>query len=47
MRYAVDFIKMTERSVSLILVILGNFDHFSHLFTPLFQPDFMREGSTN
>ena len=28
----VNFIKKTERSVSLILGILGNLDHFRHLF---------------
>ncbi|CAB1082455.1 hypothetical protein D1AOALGA4SA_10073 [Olavius algarvensis Delta 1 endosymbiont] len=30
MWYAIGFIKKTERSVSLILVILGNLVHFSH-----------------
>ena len=29
--------KEIERSDSLILVILGNLDHFSHLFIPLSQ----------
>ncbi|CAB1083547.1 hypothetical protein JY97_00335 [Alkalispirochaeta odontotermitis] len=29
--------KMAERSVSLILVILGNLDHFSHSFIPSYQ----------
>jgi hypothetical protein len=30
--YSIDFIKKIERSVSLILGILGNLGHFRHLF---------------
>jgi hypothetical protein len=37
LRYSIDFLKKIERSVSLILGILGILDHFRHSFTRLYQ----------
>jgi hypothetical protein len=34
-----------ERSVSIILGILGSLDHFSHLFNPLYQSVITKDGS--
>ncbi len=36
--YVIDFIKKIERSVSIILDILGNLGQFGHLYGRLDQP---------